>query len=109
MRSIVIAFILIIAFGVAYFYIDSKKRAYVPDSDHVQDNEFVFIKDNQFISDGKPFFPKVINFIVSLRLNDTIMWPSVYISYVPQQDFHSTNMDSCIHELKAKMCIRDRQ
>ncbi|MBL0095256.1 MAG: cellulase family glycosylhydrolase [Bacteroidetes bacterium] len=103
MRSIVIAFILIIAFGVAYFYIDSKKRAYVPDSDHVQDNEFVFIKDNQFISDGKPFFPKAINFIVSLRLNDTIMWPSVYISYVPQQDFHSTNMDSCIHELKATL------
>ena len=31
------------------------------------------------------------------------MWPSVYISYVPQQDFHSTNMDSCIHELKATL------
>lgn len=103
MKNILAAFVVLITFGLVYFYIDAGKKSIVPDPNHIHDERFVYIKNNQFISEGKPFFPKVINFVVSLRIKDNIMWPSVYTGYVPQKTFHSEDSTFCMNELRETM------
>lgn len=92
-------FILFTGVGFSYFYFQHKKTKIIPASSEKSDSRFISIKNNKFILDGKPWHLKAINFVTTLRKNDTVFWPSVYMGYIPEKDYYTTNKDSCLAEL----------
>lgn len=92
--------ILFLLFGFTFFYFETKKNQKVPETDPVLKEKFVSLKDGKFYLENKPFFPITLNFVTSLRTNDTLMWPSIYVSYLPDS-LLSENRDSCIEELRS--------
>ncbi|MBK9639273.1 MAG: carboxypeptidase regulatory-like domain-containing protein [Bacteroidetes bacterium] len=92
-------FIIFISVGFCYFYFENGKNNPVFSSDTKPDPRFISIKNNQFILDGKPWYLKAVNFVTTLRKNDKEFWPSVFIGYIPEQEYYQTNKDSCLSEL----------
>jgi len=101
MKQVLGAFILLSTFGILYFFVEFKKHEIKIDADNVNDPHFVSIKNGGFQLDGKTFYPKVINFVVSLRMNDSLMWPAINISYAPNAVFTYESKDSSLKDLRA--------
>ena len=98
-------FLLFCFFGYGYFYVQYKKTEIKVDEHYVHNEKFVSIKEGKFNLNGKPFYLMALNFVATLRMDDTMMWPSVYSGYVPQYDYHKTNRDSCLNELSAALVL----
>lgn len=101
MKHVLIAFLLIIITGISFFYIEHKKNEIEIPVDNEINPRFVAIKDQQFNLEGKPFHVKAVNFVVSLRLNDTEMWPDIYVGYAPNAIFLNEQRDSSLKNLSA--------
>ena len=102
MKNIIGFFIVLCLIGVGYFYNEYQKSNSVLEP-HEVDPKFVSIKNNQFYVDGKPFYPKVINFVISLRVNDTAMWPAIYVGYGPNGEFAYDDKISSLKDLQAHL------
>lgn len=108
MRSILAAFFFICVFGIIYFYVDHVKSESVLHPHLPPDPRFVSISNGQLSCNGKPFYPKCINFVVSLRMYEKEMWPSIYIGYAPGSVFRYQGKDSSLMDLKAHFdLVRD--
>ena len=102
MKKILSVFIVLCLIGWTYFYIEYRKSEAVLEP-HEVDKKFVSIKDNRFYVDGQPFYPKVINFVISLRVNDTAMWPAIYVGYGPNGLFPYDDKISSLKDLQAHL------
>lgn len=94
--------ILIVCLFLLYFFYSaySYSTSYKVETT-VHTNDFVRLKDGKFICDKKPFYPLVLNYIVSLQGNDQEMWPSPSDSYFPDNIFPSIRKDSALYQLEA--------
>jgi len=105
MIKYLLLFLLFCLLGFGYFSSNSKTSNLITDEQYEHNEKFVSIKNGSFNVEGNPFHLMAINFVTTLRMNDTMMWPSVYSGYVPQHDFHANNRDSCLNELKATLVL----
>jgi hypothetical protein len=97
----VFVFIIICLLGIGYFRSEVAEVNNIMESPIRYKPEFVTLKEGKFTLEGKPFYMMAVNFIVSLRIKDDKMWPSIFVGYVTQQAYHENNPDSCYNELKA--------
>ncbi len=108
MKYILTAFIIICSIGITYFFLEHRKNQIILSPDIKADPHYVSIKDNQFMLEDTMFYPKVINFVVSLRMNDTVMWPAIFVGYSPNSVYHYESRDSSIADLRAHFnLVRD--
>lgn len=87
--------ILFVLFSVAaiiflWFTSDSKKQ-------------FISIKENKFVLDGKEFYPVAVNYLLSFQTDGSSIWPSPSNHYGNSSKFLYTTRDSCLLQLKADM------
>lgn len=64
---------------------------------------FVYLKHKQFYLDGKPFFPLVLNYQVTLQSDKNGLWASPYADYLGRNGNLLSTKDSCLSQLKADM------
>lgn len=108
MKQIAVAFLLLCTFGVAYYYIEYRKNQISIAPPESANPHFVSISNGRFQLEGKPFYPKIINFVVSLRVNENEMWPAIYFGYAPNAVYRYDGRDSSLKDLKAHLdLIRD--
>ena len=104
----VIVFVAICLAGIGYFKSEVFKIKSVLEIPVSTKPGFVSLKEGKFILEGKPFYMMALNFIVSLRVKDTLMWPSIFVGYVNQEGYHENDPDACYKELKANFqLVRD--
>jgi hypothetical protein len=65
--------------------------------------KFVSLRDNHFVLEGEPFYPKIINFVVQLRFNDTEMWPAISASYCPNGTLPYNDRVSSLKDLQGHL------
>ncbi len=99
MKNYFYLFLLFCFSGFVYFLYDSDYFYYKQLGDA---NKFVSIENNKFVLDNKPFFPIVLNYIVSLQRDQHKVWPSPYNGYY-NNGFKHFNRDSALAELTADM------
>jgi Cellulase (glycosyl hydrolase family 5) len=101
LRNILLSFLFLCTLGVVVVYVDwYTELEPVPDLPP-HDPDYVSIVDGQLSLQGKAYFPKIINFPVTLRQKDSVLWPSVYIGYMPGNRFTHENPELSHKELKA--------
>ena len=102
MKKILILLILFLLFGSGYYFIKSKTINSASLKVNTPSNNFIKLKKGAFYLNDEPFFPVALNFVVSLRGNDSALWPAVYISYLPDV-LWSDNRDTCLAQLKSTL------
>lgn len=101
MKKYFLVFLLFVLFGTIYYYYLDRKANPVVNQDFITNNHFVSLRDGKFIHNEKPFFPLVINYIVSLRVHGNEMWPAPYKGYDNHSEDSNTK-DSCLNELRTQ-------
>jgi hypothetical protein len=99
MKNSIIALLVFLLLGFGYYYVKDKLFLSAAQTVNTPSEKFIQLKGGKFYLNKEPFFPIALNFVVSLRANDTAMWPAVYISYLPEE-LWSSNKDSCQKQLK---------
>lgn len=66
---------------------------------------FVSLVDGRFVIDGRPFFPMVMNYNVSLMSDGKQVWPASYSGYNPGDVFHCNDPVSCETQLREEFAM----
>jgi len=82
MRAISAVFILLCLTGILAVHLLSSSSDEDISPPVTPEEKYIRIRENRFINGDSVFYPKVINFPISLRMGDTSMWPAVYIGYL---------------------------
>ncbi len=102
MKKNIISLLFISLLGAGCFLAENKHSNTLPIAQEVSPN-FVSIRNNQFYLEGEPFYPKIINFVVQLRFNDTEMWPAISASYAPNGTLPYNDRLSSLKDLQSHL------
>jgi len=101
MKNYFLLFLLFCIGGFVYFLYDSD---YFYFKQLGPANKFVSIENNKFVLDNKPFYPVILNYIVSFQRDSNKVWPSPYIGYY-NNGFKHFDRDAALAELAADMAL----
>jgi hypothetical protein len=101
LRHLLLTFLFFCSLGISIVLLDWNTHRLPEPLVPPADASYVSIVDGRFSLNGKAYFPKVINFPVTLRQKDSLLWPSVYIGYMPGNRFTHEDPQRSARELKA--------
>ncbi|MFM9056842.1 MAG: hypothetical protein ACKOQY_09190, partial [Bacteroidota bacterium] len=105
MRSLLLTFLFLCSLGTCVVVLDWKANRQPELVAPAPDPSYVSIVNGRFSLNGREYFPKVINFPVTLRQKDTLLWPSVYIGYMPGNRFTHEDPQRSAQELRAYLDV----
>jgi hypothetical protein len=98
-----ISFVIICSFVISSCFFGENNKSISSTSTAQVDPKFISIQNNSFYLEGKPFYPKIINFVVQLRFSETEMWPAISSSYSPNGSLPYNDRISSLKDLQAHL------
>ncbi len=96
--------LIFLLFCSAGFLLLSKPFGAYHELEAIHNSEYVSIINNQFSLKGKPFYPVVLNYIVSMQADESgNVWASSFNGYTPNNKYRYITKDSSLMQLKAEM------
>jgi hypothetical protein len=101
MKKYLLAFIVLILIGFVYLTFNYLKQF---DPKPIRSSRgFVQLEKNQFLLNNKPFYPIVINYLLSLQTDGNEMWPCPAMAYNIDSKHKYDTKDSSLYQLKADL------